>query len=82
MDKTLDDIRQEIDQLDTIIMEALVKRLAFMDTVKLLKQQVVKPTFDPKREQVILNKCLQFPFSSSLIAIYQTIMTEAKKLQQ
>jgi chorismate mutase len=80
--QTLADIRQTIDDLDATIMAALAKRFALMQQVKTEKQRLHLPTFDPKREQNILEKIKTYAYPQQLGAIYQLIFQLAKELQQ
>jgi chorismate mutase len=80
--QTLAEIRQIIDDLDANIMAALAKRFALMQQVKAEKQRLHLPTFDPNREQTILEKIKTYAYPQQLEAIYQLIFQLAKELQQ
>lgn len=79
---TIDDLRKEIDDIDSNIMDLLDKR--FFAAVKIgeLKKHQNRSVLDSSREEFILNKTAIFKHSPQIIQVYKTIMIESKELQR
>lgn len=74
-------LRNEIDELDQIIMEKLNTRFCIIEKIASYKRLHQLPIDDKKREMIILSKTINYPFSYSLSNVYQQIIHESKLLQ-
>ncbi|AIO18290.1 hypothetical protein KQ51_00402 [Candidatus Izimaplasma bacterium HR1] len=81
MDK-INNIRKEIDSIDTKIMELLDERFAKTSHIGTLKKQTTINVYDKNREEAIFNKMANYRHYPELKNIYTTIMNESKKLQR
>lgn len=54
----LNDLRQQIDVVDTQLIELLMKRMDIVQSIALWKQSQGLPAFDENREQQILNNII------------------------
>ncbi len=78
---SLDMVRNQIDALDQIIMDALNQRFSLMKDVKTIKALEAKPTLDSARETAIFAKTEPYEFKTSIQRVYHAIMSESKALQ-
>ncbi|OPJ57396.1 chorismate mutase [Clostridium oryzae] len=82
----LDELRDEIDKLDTEILSLLEKRFAACKGVGEYKLENELPILNEEREQQVIEKILKKikdPYYSDYIKqIFITIMDESKKLQK
>lgn len=79
---TLENLRVRIDALDASIMQLLNERFALMAAVKEAKQKEGIATFDPTREQAILQKVTHFEYAHQLHALYELLFELSKALQR
>lgn len=80
MDK-LKDLRKQIDELDTEIMEKIAARLKLMPQIYQAKSQLQLPLTDEAREQAVLAKTEFFPYPQEISAIYAEIIRQSKARQ-
>lgn len=73
--------REEIDYLDNVIIEALIKRLGITKKVKKKKQLMHKEVEDNVRENEIYKKLDKLNYSEQLKKIYEEIINQSKKIQ-
>lgn len=78
---SLDSLRNQIDALDQIIMDALNQRFSLMKDVKAIKALEAKPTLDSARETAIIAKTEPYEFKMAIQKVYHAIMSESKALQ-
>lgn len=78
---TLNDLRDEIDRLDSIIMEALEARFNLMPAIAQVKKAESLATTQASREEVILKKAEVFTHEAAIQEVYLTIMAQSKLLQ-
>jgi chorismate mutase len=89
MTKTLEELREKIDSIDDVILEALVNRASLMSLVSDAKSQMPgengKKIFDPAREKRILDRLLQRDQGllkpAAVRHIFQTIIEACRNLQ-
>lgn len=79
---TIDDLRQEIDDIDSQIMKLLDKRYSIAVKIGTLKAQQNRSVLDSNREELIFNKTAIFRHSPQIKQVYKTIMNESKELQR
>src|SRR5450755_4164758 len=82
---SLDDLRKRIDALDDRILQLLDERARVVGEVGRLKRTDSLPTYDPEREQLILDRLAKRagPFPASAIrAVYREIMSACLALEQ
>ena len=75
-------LRQRLDTLDRIIMDALNERFALIKQVAAIKQAHQLPVYDANREQVILNKADAYVHASSIKQLYLLILSLSKDMQK
>jgi chorismate mutase/prephenate dehydratase len=82
---TLDDLRKRIDELDDAILKALDERARVVSDVGRAKRDANLPTYDPSREQAILDRLAaragRFP-PSAIRAVYREVMSACLALQE
>lgn len=81
MDK-IDKVRKEIDLLDNKIMSLLDERFEKTCKIGQLKKDTNTTVLDSNREETIINKTSKYSHSPEIESIYNTIMSESKKLQR
>ena len=77
-------LRQDIDQLNRELEYLLIKRFALVKQVAAHKARTQQPVCDPQREAAILAQLGQSTpeLQPALQAIFQTIMTQSRTLEQ
>ncbi len=73
--------REEIDELDELLMKTLEKRF---DIVKRIKEHKAKhnlPVLDRAREDAIFDKAKSTKHSDAITAVIETVLRESKRLQ-
>ena len=80
---SLDNFRNEIDEIDNKILELLESRMAIVLKVKEYKIQNNLAVLDTKREGIIYHKIdhLNSEYTTNYKEIYRCIMQESKKIQ-
>lgn len=83
---TIQDIRQEIDNIDDNILELLKKRISCAKSIGKLKAETSRAKWDPKREREIFTRLLKdndniFP-EKSLMSIFHEIITSCRLSQK
>ena len=82
----LENFRKQIDDLDKKIIPLLSQRLNVVINVGEYKKKHDIPVFDEKREQKVLKKvtdlCDEEKYHQALKKVYQSLMDEAKKLEE
>ncbi len=81
MDK-IANLRQDIDIIDDQIMEMLNKRYELSTMIGTLKKALKTPVLDTNREQLIKNKISKYSHSPQIGVVYDTILSESKKIQR
>lgn len=81
MDKLLD-LRSQIDEIDTQIMDLLDKRYDISIEVGNIKKETKTIVLDSNREKYILDKTSKLSHSLAVKNVYIAIMDESKKLQR
>ncbi len=83
MTKDLNELRQEIDEIDTEIMQLLDARFECVKQIGKYKQEHNLNVLDQKREAIVVDKIKAKNLSNeqAVISIYQQIMAKAKELQ-
>ena len=79
---TIEELRKQIDQIDSEIMELLDKRYHLTTQIGDIKATNKTAVLDSNREELIYNKTAKFRHSPQIKEIYKTIMTESKALQR
>lgn len=52
--RTLDEVRKDIDKVDEVIIDAILKRIGLSHEVKCIKEGSKKEVYDPQREKEII----------------------------
>jgi monofunctional chorismate mutase len=78
---TLKELRNQIDQIDDILRDALEKRFDLVEKVKEVKKETDHAVFDPKREQIVLEKCKSYKHSDEIEVMFEALMTISKDMQ-
>ncbi len=78
---SLQNLRNEIDRLDSIIMEALEARFNLMPSIAKVKKAESLATTQASREEVVLKKAEVFSHEAAIQEVYLTIMAQSKLLQ-
>lgn len=85
----LESLRDEIDQIDEVIVRLLDSRARCAYTVGRLKHELGRPIYEPAREAAVLahvrqvNDALGGPLDGDAIArLYERIMDEARRIQR
>ncbi len=74
-------LRNQIDLIDTKLMQLLDERLQVVCKVGEVKRQLSTTVLDRSREVEILEKISQFEHQAELTKIYQYIMDISKEIQ-
>lgn len=80
----LEQIRAEIDRLDSQITALLTERMELTHAVAAYKKENHLPVYHPKREQQVIEKVCSLTkkkYQNALTEIYRCIMEESKKNQ-
>ncbi len=79
------EFRRELDKIDDKISQLLLDRLSFVKRIGEEKKKIAKPVLDSKREDEIKERlkknCETEDQKEYLLSIYESIMTESKKVQ-
>ncbi len=85
----LDALREEIDQIDAVIVRLLDRRARCAYAVGRLKHRLGRPIYEPSREAAVLahvrqvNDSLGGPLDGDAVArLYERIMDEARRIQR
>ena len=82
---TLEEIRQEIDQVDDAIVTLLEQRMNLVDQVVALKKLTGTPVLDSKREDVILarvaDKVENKDYKETVVATFSDILKRSREFQ-
>lgn len=79
---SLDQLRIEINALDSEIMDLLDKRFTLSKAIGEIKQSLNLPIFDESREQLIYNKIAKYSHYPQIKQVYTTLMNESKNIQR
>lgn len=82
--KSLEECRMEIDELDSKIVDLLVRRCYVTNAVAEAKKAQGLPIYDQMREELLLRRVRQLAgteYEEGVAAVYETIMMESKKQQ-
>ncbi|MGT2682330.1 chorismate mutase [Streptococcus porci] len=78
-------IRQDIDAIDSQLVELLEKRMILVTQVTAYKKATGKPILDTSREQAVLDKVasrvVNKDFEKAIIATFSDIMKESRAYQ-
>ncbi len=75
-------LRNEIDIIDSTIMNLLETRFLIAKKIGLIKQRENITVLDTNREETILRKTTNYSHSPQIKNIYITIMNESKNIQR
>jgi chorismate mutase len=82
---SLAEIRNEIDHIDSQIVQLLEERMTLITQVVQAKQQENRPVLDISREEFVLKKVLQeiqnSEFRDSIAATFKDIMKQSREYQ-
>ena len=82
---TLEEIRQEIDQVDDAIVALLEQRMNLVDQVVALKKLTVTAVLDSKREDVIFarvaDKVENKDYKETVVATFSDILKRSREFQ-
>lgn len=80
---SIDNVRKQIDQIDSQLVELLTKRLDCSLQVAKIKKQTGMPIYHPKREQEIIDsvKANAGQYGEAVAAIYLSIFEASRELQ-
>ncbi len=82
---TLDHLRKRIDELDDDILRLLDERARVVADVAKAKREASLPTYDPRREQLVLDRLAsragRFP-ADAIRAVYREVMSACLALQE
>lgn len=82
----LDKARNEIDQIDQVLVAALEKRMSLVDEIVLYKQQNGLPVLDASRETALLNKVESYvttdKYKKSIRDSFQDILKISRAYQE
>ena len=82
---SLDDLRKRIDEIDDLILQSLDERARVVGEVARVKRDGNLPTYDPEREQLVLDRLAARagPFPAAAIrAVYREVMSACLALEQ
>ena len=78
----LSNLRSKIDKIDAQIMSLLEKRFNLAVDVANTKKTSKTAILDTNRENIILDKTLNYSHSPHIELVYKTIMAESKSIQR
>ena len=86
-DSNLDTKRKEISELDTMLVQILLRRLSLCQDIAIIKKDLKLPIMNQAREDQILTKvmaqCETDPhLKTYVLEVIQQIITASKKLQK
>lgn len=87
MSKSLEELRIEIDRIDSGLLGLLRERMALMPEVARVKVSAGMPVFQPGRESALIEAkrklALEFGLSPDFVEkVFRLLMQEAKQIQQ
>ena len=74
MDKSLEELRSEIDKIDTIMAECFENRMHIVYDIAKLKEKLSKNTYDPEREKYVIEKNCALMLDKELIPYYKDFL--------
>lgn len=80
----IEELRNEIDQIDSALVSLFVKRMAVSADIAAVKKEAGKSVFDPQRERQLLNKVSELAgedFESQTRVLYNLIMSLSRSYQ-
>lgn len=84
--RSLEQIRSDIDALDSSLVKLLEKRLALVDEVIAYKSNQGLPVLDLAREEALLahiaHQVVNKSYEPTLVAIFSDVMTHSKAYQE
>lgn len=80
--KSLKELREEIDLLDKIIIDSIDKRFNIVEIIGQIKKNQKLSVEDKSREKIILSKSDYSKYSKEIKSIYLKIIDESKKVQK
>lgn len=82
----LEDFREELDSLDSKMLELYQQRINIVKEIAQVKKESNLPIFDKKREEEIINKSLKNIDDENLKAMYkefiELILKQSKEIQK
>lgn len=84
MEKTLQELRGEIDACDRVLVETLCRRMAVSREIGVWKQARSLPVRDPAREEELLNRLASQAggFAPQIREIYAAVLAASRGLQE
>ena len=86
MDKNIDHIRQEIDDLDQQLLHLLNRRAQCAQSIGDIKKQINSPVFHPERENQVISNLTHANagplLNTSIAAIWREVMSGCRALEQ
>ena len=82
--RTLEDCRKELDELDNVLIDAYLRRLALSKEIGCIKEALGMAIYDKAREEAIIRHrtaALKAEQAASVAALYCTIFKESKRIQ-
>lgn len=83
--KTLEEYRQDLDELDAELVEMLEKRMGISRKIGAAKRAADIPIYQPEREELILKKVTALVKDSGngdgVRRVYRTIFAESREIQ-
>ncbi|MBQ8468781.1 MAG: chorismate mutase [Clostridia bacterium] len=74
MEKTLEELRLEIDKIDTIMAECFENRMHIVADIAKIKAATGKNTYDPEREKYVIEKNCALMLDKELIPFYKDFL--------
>lgn len=85
-DMTLDELREEIQQIDQELVELIAQRTYVADTIADVKEQQGLPTTDETQEQAVMDRAGEnaerFDVDSNLVKAIFRLLIELNKVEQ
>jgi len=86
MDSPIDHWRDQIDEIDRLLVELLNKRAHCADEIGKIKERLGMPAYSPKREHEVLDNIMNHnngPLSDmALRRLFERIIDESRKLER
>lgn len=81
----LEDLRKEVDCLDSKIIKLLEERISISAKIGIIKQNLNLPTYTPEREEEIKNRISALIQDkkklNSILKIYESVLYESRAMQ-
>lgn len=74
MEKTLDELRKEIDDIDKNIMQNFEKRMEIVSKIADFKKKIGLNTYDPNREKLVIKKNLKHIKNADLLKYAEKLL--------